>query len=69
MEVIIIQNPADRGDAIRQALRQSRLTAVARCAWINGYTACAVTLTNSPSPWVRNALANQLPASDRTNGR
>ena len=44
MDLIIIQNPVDRTDAIRQALRRSNYVKVARCRWINGYTAIAVTL-------------------------
>ena len=44
MELIIIQSPVDRTDAIRQALRRSTYTKILRCRWINGYTAVAVTL-------------------------
>jgi hypothetical protein len=44
LDLIIIQNPVDRTDAIRQALRRSSYIKVLRCRWINNYTAVAVTL-------------------------
>jgi hypothetical protein len=44
LDLIIIQNPTDRSDAIRQAIRRSAYRKVAKCVWINGYTAVAVTL-------------------------